>query len=595
MESERRRQRGNLEQRTLRNHLWPRRKVLQVISALGVGSAIFGRALVALAEEKLKITEAMVRQAEWVSGLEFTDEKRTLMLEGVNDTLADYAKLRAVAVDNSVPPALGFHPAPFAPAHSEEGRGTVEMSEAAPARRPSSEEDLAFAPLTELAALVRTRQVSSVELTRLYLERLRRYDPVLRCVITRTDELALKQAERADSEIAAGRYRGPLHGIPWGAKDLLAIPGYRTTWGATPYKEQVREEKATVAARLEEAGAVLAAKLSLGALAWGDVWFDAKTKNPWNTEQGSSGSSAGSASATAAGLVGFAIGTETWGSIVSPCTRCGCTGLRPTFGRVSRYGAMALAWSMDKIGPITRSVEDCALVFGAIHGADGLDRSAVDRPFHWPLRRDVRSLRVGYVEALFEEDRAERAEKEEEKARLREWQEYDQRTLEVLRELGIELIPIKLPDRYPVEALQFILTAEAASAFDQLTRSGGDDQLVRQVANAWPNVFRQGQLIPAVEYIRANRIRTLLMQEMERVMEEVDVYVVPSFGGNDMLMTNLTGHPAVVLPNGFRRSNGTPTSITFTGRLYGETEVLAVAHAYQQATNFHLKRPPLEG
>ena len=379
MESERRRQRGNLEPRTLRNHLWPRRKVLQVISALGVGSAIFGRALVALAAEKSKITEAMVRQAEWVSGLEFTDEKRTLMLEGVNDTLADYAKLRAVAVDNSVPPALGFHPAPFAPAQSEEGRGTVEMIEAAPARRPSSEEDLAFAPLTELAALVRTRQVSSVELTRLYLERLRRYDPVLRCVITRTEELALKQAERADSEIAAGRYRGPLHGIPWGAKDLLAIPGYRTTWGATPYKEQVREEKATVAARLEEAGAVLVAKLSLGALAWGDVWFDAKTKNPWNTEQGSSGSSAGSASATAAGLVGFAIGTETWGSIVSPCTRCGCTGLRPTFGRVSRYGAMALAWSMDKIGPITRSVEDCALVFGAIHGADGLDRSAVDR------------------------------------------------------------------------------------------------------------------------------------------------------------------------------------------------------------------------
>jgi Asp-tRNA(Asn)/Glu-tRNA(Gln) amidotransferase A subunit family amidase len=568
---------------------------LQVISALGVGSAIFGRALVALAEKKHKITEAMVRQAEWVSGLEFTDEKRTLMLEGVNDTLAAYAKLRVVAVDNSVPPALGFHPAPFAPARGEEGRGTVEMIEAAPARRPSSEEELAFAPLTELAALVRTRQVSSVELTRLYLERLRRYDPVLRCVITRTEELALKQAERADSEIAAGRYRGPLHGIPWGAKDLLAIPGYRTTWGATPYKEQVREEKATVAARLEEAGAVLAAKLSLGALAWGDVWFDAKTKNPWNTEQGSSGSSAGSASATAAGLVGFAIGTETWGSIVSPCTRCGCTGLRPTFGRVSRYGAMALAWSMDKIGPITRSVEDCALVFGAIHGADGLDRSAVDRAFHWPLRRDVRLLRVGYVEALFEEDRAAQAEKEEEKARLREWQEYDRRTLEVLRELEIELIPIKLPDHYPVEALQFILTAEAASAFDQLTRSGGDDQLVRQVADAWPNVFRQGQLIPAVEYIRANRIRTLLMQEMERVMEEVDVYVVPSFGGNDMLMTNLTGHPAVVLPNGFRRSNGTPTSITFTGRLYGETEVLAVAHAYQQATDFHLRRPPLEG
>lgn len=576
-----------------RGQRWPRRAVLKAISALGVGSSVFGRALVALAEEKPKITKAMLGQAEWISGLEFTDEKRELMLKGVNDTLASYAKLRAVAVDNGVPPALGFHPAPFAPANSGEGRGAVEVTEEA-AGQPTSEEDLAFAPLTELAALLRHRKVSSVELTRLYLERLRRYDPVLRCVITRTDELALKQAERADRDIAAGRYRGPLHGIPWGAKDLLAVPGYRTTWGAMPYKEQVRGEKATVVARLEEAGAVLVAKLSLGALAWGDVWFDAKTKNPWNPEQGSSGSSAGSASATAAGLVGFSLGTETWGSIVSPSTRCGCTGLRPTFGRVSRYGAMALAWSMDKIGPLCRSVEDCALVFGAIHGADGLDPSVADRPFHWPGRRDVRSLRVGYVEALFEEDRSERAEKEEQKARLREWQEYDRRTLKVLGELGLEPVPIKLPDSYPVQALSFILTAEAAAAFDELTRNGRDDLLVRQVVNAWPNVFRRGQLIPAVEYIRANRIRTLVLEEMERVMADVDVFVAPSFGGDHLLLTNLTGHPAVVLPNGFRTSDGTPTSITFTGRLYGETEVLSVAHAYQQATDFHLKRPPLE-
>lgn len=574
-------------------HGWPRRKILQLLSALGIGSAVFARALVALAEEKSAVTEEMIRQAEWIAGLEFTPDDRQLMLEGVNDTLADYAKLRAVPLDNSVPSALWFHPAPLAtPAHPA-SRGTVEMIETAAARRPDSADDLAFAPVTELAALLRTRQVSSVELTRLYLERLRRFDPLLHCVITYTEELALEQARRADQEIALGRYRGPLHGIPWGAKDLLAVPDYRTTWGAMPYKDQVRPDKATVAARLEEAGAVLLAKLSVGALAWGDVWFEATTKNPWKPEQGSSGSSAGSASATAAGLVGFAIGTETWGSIVSPCTRCGATGLRPTFGRVSRHGAMALAWSMDKIGAIARSVEDCALVFGAIHGADGLDPSAVDRPFHWPPRRDIRSLRVGYVEALFEEDRAAQAEKEEEKARLREWQEFDRRTLEVLRSLGVELIPIKLPEQYPVSALSFILTAEAAIAFDELTRSGRDDLLVRQVADAWPNVFRQGQLIPAVEYLRANRVRTLLLEEMERVMAAVDVYVAPSFGGSHLLLTNLTGHPAVVLPNGFRSSDTTPTSITFTGRLYGETELLALAHAYQQATDFHLRRPPL--
>jgi Asp-tRNA(Asn)/Glu-tRNA(Gln) amidotransferase A subunit family amidase len=263
---------------------------------------------------------------------------------------------------------------------------------------------------------------------------------------------------------------------------------------------------------------------------------------------------------------------------------------------------MALAWSMDKIGPICRSVEDCALVFHAIHGIRGsgappageLDPTVVDRPFHWPLSRDVKSLKVGFVEALFDEDRSKNAQKEEDKARLREWQEFDRRTLEKLRSIGFKLIPIRLPDRYPVEALRFILTAEAATAFDELTRSGRDDLLTRQTADAWPNTFRQGQMIPAVEYIRANRIRSLVMQDMEKMMAQVEVYVSPSFGGTNLLLTNLTGHPAVVVPNGFRSSNGTPTSITLMGRLYGETEALAVAHAYQHATEFHLKRPPLD-
>ena len=382
-------------------------------------------------------------------------------------------------------------------------------------------------------------------------------------------------------------------GFPWGAKDLLAVPGYRTTWGAMPYKDQVRSEKATVVARLEEAGAVLLAKLSVGALALGHVWFEGITRNPWKPEEGSAGSSAGPAAATAAGLVGFAIGTETLGSIISPCTRCGATGLRPTFGRVSRYGTMALAWSMDKIGPIARSVEDCALIFHAIQGRDALDPTTAERPFRWPPQQDIADLRVGYTPELFEEDRAEETKDEAGKAALREWRQFDLRTLEVLQGLGLRLVPIRLPDRYPVEALSFILNAEAAAAFDELTREGRDDLLVVQLAWAWPNVFRHSHLIPAVEYIRANRIRTLVMREMEELMADVDVYVAPTFGGHNLLLTNMTGHPAVVVPNGFRSADGAPTSITFKGRLYGETEVLALAQAYQQTTDFHRRKPPL--
>ncbi len=568
-----------------------RRLFLKALATAGVGNTVFGRALAALAEDERKITAEMVRDAEWISGAELTDEERELLLDGVNDLVEDYELIRQVELANSVAPALQFQPA--VPAAAPAGRTPIGLTRRGAPRRGDSEEDLAFAPVTELAGLLKTRQVSSVELTRLSLERLKRFDPRLECVISLTEELALAQAEKADREIAAGRYRGPLHGVPWGAKDLLAVPGYRTTWGAKPYEEQVLDEKATVVKRLEEAGAVLVAKLSLGALAWGNVWYGGETKNPWNLEQGSSGSSAGPAAAAAAGLVGFAIGTETLGSIVSPCTRCGVTGLRPSFGRVSRYGAMALSWSMDKIGPIARSVEDCALVFHAVEGRDGLDPTAVDAPFHWPYGRDVRTIRVGYVAELFEEDRAAEIEDEERRARVREGQEFDRRTLEELRRLGIELVPISLPERYPVSSLRFILTAEAACAFDELTRSGRDDLLVRQIRRAWPNVFRQGQTIPAVEYIRANRIRSLVMEEMEEKLAGIDVYVAPSFGGSNLLLTNLTGHPAVVLPNGFRAGDGTPTSITFMGRLHGESALLAVAHAYQQATSFHLQRPPV--
>ncbi|MFQ5671323.1 MAG: amidase [Acidobacteriota bacterium] len=470
----------------------------------------------------------------------------------------------------------------------------MHSSGAAGAGRPAADLDLAFLPVSQQAALMRGGQTTSMELTRLYLDRLKRYDPLLHCVITFTEELAVRQAERADREMAGGRYRGPLHGIPWGAKDLLAVAGFPTTWGATPFKDQMREETATVVSRLEAAGAVLLAKTTVGALAWGDVWFGGKTRNPWKPEDGSSGSSAGSASGTAAGLLGFSLGTETLGSIVSPCTRCGATGLRPTFGRVSRHGAMALSWSMDKIGPIARSVEDCALVFGSLHGPDGFDPTVVDRPFHWPPRRDPRTLKVGYVPSLFDPARDIETDDPQLQARMREWQGFDGRTLAKLREIGFDLVPVELPASYPVRSLGLILTSEAAASFDALTRSGRDNRMVRQVADAWPNVFRLGQMVPAVEYLRANRIRSRVMEEMDRLMRTIDVYVSPTYGGNNLLLTNLTGHPQVVLPNGFHAGDGTPTSITFTGRLYGETDLLSVAHTYQQATDFHLRHPDLE-
>lgn len=571
-----------------------RRRILQGLAAAGVGSVVFRRAVAAMADEGRQVTPEMIKDAEWIAGLEYTDEDRKLMLDGVNEVLTGYKKIRDVPLDNGVPPALHFTSEPLAPPHPPVRRKPIAMTKSAAPKKPQSEDDLAFAPITELAALIKARQVSSIELTKMYLARLKKYDPLLHCVITLTEESALKQADKADREIAAGQYRGPLHGIPWGVKDLFAYPGYRTTWGATPFKDQVRDEKATVIARLEDAGAVLIAKLSVGALAWGDVWFDATTKNPWNAEQGSSGSSAGPAAATAGGLIGFSIGTETLGSIVSPCTRCGATGLRPTFGRVSRFGCMALTWSMDKVGPIARSVEDCALVFAAIHGRDGLDAAAVDRPFVWPPQQDVRSLRVGFIESLFDERRLKDIEDAETRDRVAQMLSFDRRVLDVLRGIGVNLVPIELPDKYPIGPLLLILTAEAATAFDELTRSGRDDELVRQVVNAWPNEFRQGQLIPAVEYLRANRIRTLVMREMNRLMEKVDVYVSPTFGGSNLALTNLTGHPCVVLPHGFRKEGGTPTSITFTGRLNGDDTLLGLAHAYQQATDFHLQRPPLE-
>ncbi len=556
-----------------------RREALGVIAGLGIGTVAFRRALAVSAVAAGQVTEEMIRDAEWIAGIELDDEERQGVARGLSRALRDVEALRDVPLGNDVPPALLFRTAesnapppatrrdtPAPPGEPESPPPESPPTDSPPPGRPASDEDLAFLSVAEVSRLLRTRRVSAVELAKLSLERLRRHDPELLCVVSYTEDIALEQAERADRELAAGKRRGPLHGVPWGAKDLMAYPGTRTTWGATPYRDQVIDATATVARRLDEAGAVMVAKLSLGALAMGDRWFRGMTRNPWNTEQGSSGSSAGSASATAAGLVGFAIGTETLGSIVSPCTRCGVTGLRPTFGRVSRHGCMALAWSMDKVGPIARTVEDCALVFAAIHGADGLDPAAVDRPFDWPPARSLRDLRVGFFGDM-----------------------EGSRELAVLREIGVQLVPFELPDGHPVEALRLILDAEAAASFDALTREG-----ITEGLNAWPGIFRRARFTTAVDYIRANRVRRRLMDAMERAMERVDAYV--DVRRRDLTLTNFTGHPTVVLPNGFRNGRDgveVPTSITFTGRLFGETDLLSVARAYQKATGFHRRRPPL--
>ncbi len=527
------------------------------------------------AARKPEVKRKHVAAAEKLIGLKFSRAERDSLLEDVNTNLESYRRLRELQLPNSVPPALEFNPLPVGFRFDSEQHEIV-FAPVGEVARPENLEELAYYSVAQLGALIRTRQVSSTELTKMYLERLKRYDPQLHCVVTLTEELALEQAARTDEELAAGNYRGPLHGIPYGAKDLLAAKGYKTTWGAGPYQDQVIDQDAAVVKRLEEAGAVLVAKLTLGALAWGDVWFGGMTRNPWNTEQGSSGSSAGPGSATAAGLVPFAIGSETWGSIVSPSTRNGVTGLRPTFGRVSRTGAMALSWSMDKLGPMARTAEGCAIVFDAIRGPDGVDLSVVDLPFNYNYQVDLAGLRIGYLASAFEEQD--------------DTQVNNQALLEVLRELGADLVSIELPD-YPVSDLAFILSAEAAAAFDQLTLTGRDDLLVRQIKNAWPNSFRSARFIPAVEYIQANRARYQLIQQMAVLFEEVDLYVAPAFIGDNLPLTNLTGHPCVVLPAGFDEQ-GSPTSITFMGRLYDEGTILAVARAYQQATDWHLQHPP---
>jgi Asp-tRNA(Asn)/Glu-tRNA(Gln) amidotransferase A subunit family amidase len=568
-----------------------RRRFIGYFSSVGLGGTLLPGALAAIAQDAPKITPEMVEAAARIAGLSFSPEAIKRIVDSLNGRMSllnRYNTLRSIDLGNAVPPAIVFNP--VLPGTKLPSARRPLRPSAVKIARPRTDEDLAFLPVTHLARLLQTRQVTSTDLTRLYLERLKKYDPVLHCVVTLTEDLALRQARKADEEIAAGKYRGPLHGVPLGAKDLLAVKGYPTTFGASPYKNQVIDTDATVYTRLTEAGAVLVAKLTLGALAQGDRWFGGMTRSPWDPEnpnQGSSGSSAGPAAAVAAGLVGFAIGSETRGSIMSPSARCGVTGLRPTFGRVSRYGAMALSWTMDKIGPLCRSAEDCALVLRAINGPDGKDNSLIDVPFNWDAGADVRKLRVGYLKESFEREIPEDPANPERAARMRETRKIDLAALDTIRSLGIELKPIELP-KFDAEALGFILSTEAAAAFDDLTRSGNLDQMSQPPErSSWVETFRLHRFVPAVEYIQANRARYLLMQEFDRLFSSIDLFVGSALGP-----TNLTGHPEISIPHGFDQ-RGQPTSLRFTGKLFGEEEILLLAHAFQSRTDFHLRRPKL--
>jgi Asp-tRNA(Asn)/Glu-tRNA(Gln) amidotransferase A subunit family amidase len=585
----------------------------------------------AMADEKGKVTREMIDSAASVADVHIADEYKDMMLEGLNSYEDAFDAIHALHIKNEVAPAIIFDPVlPGMKFETERRPMKISAAPNAAAVIPKNLEEIAFYSVRQLAELVRTKRVSSTALTEMYIARLKRYDPMLHFVITLTEDRAMAQAKEADREIAAGKYRGPLHGLPWGAKDLLAVSGYRTTWGAGGFEDQKFDENATVVKRLDAAGAVLVAKLTLGALAQGDKWFGGMTRNPWNTGQGSSGSSAGSASATAAGCVAFAIGSETLGSISSPSTRCGTTGLRPTFGFVPRTGAMALSWTMDKLGPICRAVEDTAIVLSAIHGPDGHDRTVRDVAFNWDANLDWRKLRVGYLKGDFElppsapeppkdqkELTAEEQKKREEDAANRAMaiarrdydHKFDEAALAKLRAMGVNLIPVEFP-KYPYQAMRSILLAEAAAAFDDLTRSGRDKLLTQQTRDDWPNTFRSARFIPAVEYIQANRARTIAMELAAKVFEQVDVIVAPTFS-TQLLITNLTGHPAIILPNGLRGDDapksrvhengevdaggpGTPVSLTFLGQLYGESKMLALAKAYQDATDFHQKHPQLD-
>lgn len=512
--------------------------------------------------------------------LQYNTKEVDTMYAGIKDNLKVYKDMHQSNLNNGLP--MSLWQSPVVPGlQIEKKQHAIKWKFNKNISLPANKSDLAFYPISDLSVLIKTKQISSVALTQFFIDRIKQYADTLQCVISITESIALEQAKAADDEIASGKYRGPLHGIPYGLKDLFSVKGTKTTWGAEPYKNQMIDEDAYVYNRLKEAGAVLVAKFTLGALAMGDYWYGGRTKNPWNLRTGSSGSSAGSASATVAGLVPFAIGTETWGSIISPSSTCGASGLRPTFGRISRTGAMALSWSLDKIGPICRSAEDAAIVFSYIHGTDGLDQSAVSIPFNYQPDGDIKKLKIGYAKNYFD--------------LIKDTSRNEWKVLAAFKEMGVALIPIEFPDTavYKANIMDVIISAESAAAFDGLTRLNIDDELTRQGPYDWPNSFRVSRLVPAVEYVNANRMRYQLQQKVNAALSNVDVIICPTRGsGSQSAITNLTGQPVVCTPTGFDKRSGLPTSISFIGNLYQEASILLAAKYYQQATEWETIHPP---
>lgn len=533
--------------------------------------------LPALAQTK-QDTIQLLQQTAGLFDLNFTASEADSMMTSIQDYANTYKGMHSTMPPNGLAYPFAYNPAPIGftiPTKQQKIVWNIPASVPLPKNRA----ELAFYSIPQLASLIKNKKISSVELTQFFIDRIKKWDDSLKAVITLTEDLALQEAKQADADLKKGIYHGPLHGIPYGLKDLFAVKGYKTTWGTTPYKDQVIDENAYVYEQLKKAGAVLCAKLSLGALAYNDLWFGGRTNNPWNLRQGSSGSSAGSASATVAGLLPFTIGTETLGSIISPSTRTGATGLRPTFGTVSRSGAMVLCWSLDKIGPICRSAEDCAIVYAAIHGTDGKDLSAINHAFNYSPKKDIKKMRIAYAENYFK-----RLNKD-----AMEW-----KVLEDFKALGANIVPVTFPDSgvYDNNLVGIILAAESAAAFDELTRSNRDDQIERQDKNFWPSTWRAARYIPAVEYINANRYRSMLNQKVQEFMKNYDVLIVPTFAGRQLSITNLTGNPAVCFPIGFTKA-GNPHSITLLGNLYDEASILEVAKAYQESTEHNRKHPEL--
>jgi len=533
------------------------------------------------------ITPETIAAAETLFGLELGAADRTEIIEGLSEYREDYLQLRAFPFDPFIVPSLVFNPVPAwmtFPTEREPFRySDVEVV------RPANLEDAAFYTVPQLAKLLRTGQVTSTELTRIYLDRLKRYNPTYLFAVTITEALALGQAAQADAEIAEGNYRGPLHGIPYGIKDLFSVAGYPTSWGAEPFRDRVFDQDATVVRRLEEAGAVLVAKLSTGRLATGEHWYGGTTRCAWNPAWGAGGSSAGPGSATAAGCVGFSIGTESAGSMISPCDVNGVTGLRPTFGRVSRIGMMTTSWSFDKVTPICRSAEGCAIVFNAIYGPDGVDNTIIDLPFNWNPDFNIHDLRIGYRTTFLEGelmpgDPADRL----------QIRRATQEAVDLFQEAGFDLVPLDFENTRTVHdpcshAAGIMMMCENAAANDAIFRSANMAALDELDTN-WPQYWKESHFIPAVEYIQASRCRTVVMEAMQDMMANVDVYLEITW--TSQWDTNLTGQPYVVVPAGFL-SSGRPISVSFVGQLFGEAELLAVAKWYQEATGYHLAHPEL--